>query len=306
MSPGTSRFGFTSLNQAGTSTARAQERAMHKSPPSFSAFAVLRRGFTLVELLVVIGIIALLISILLPSLQKSREQAVKVQCASNMRQWGQGLAMYVGANKGFYPHNGRAIPPQYPAYGHDLGWTNSITQQFFEDYLVKNKAVAERQTDNVLYCPTQDWHRMSQNDPTGTGGLVGYFVLFGRESAVSYPKNFDGSANPNAMVYNPSLFPDGREWVEKKKPGGKYKHAPILGDMLQYETGTKSWAGYSNHLRRDVPTGGNFLFEDGHVTWYPQATNPDRPNFWNIDLGATLGTWRCYYRIYDPNIPNNK
>jgi len=63
---------------------------------------------------------------------------------------------------------------------------------------------------------------MSQNDPTGTGGLVGYFVLFGRESAVSYPKNFDGSANPNAMVYNPSLFPDGREWVEKKKPGGNY------------------------------------------------------------------------------------
>jgi prepilin-type N-terminal cleavage/methylation domain-containing protein len=67
------------------------------------ALGTRRHAFTLVELLVVIGVIALLISILLPALQKSREQAVKVQCASNMRQWGQGLAMYCANNKGFYP-----------------------------------------------------------------------------------------------------------------------------------------------------------------------------------------------------------
>jgi prepilin-type N-terminal cleavage/methylation domain-containing protein len=281
-------------------TARTQERAMQNSHLP-NAVKARQRAFTLVELLVVIGIIALLISILLPALQKSREQAVKVQCASNMRQWGQALAMYVGNNKGFYPHNGRAFPPQYPAAGHDLGWSSSITQQFYEDYLVKDKAVADRQGDNVLYCPTQDWHRQVQNDPNGTGGLVGYFVLFGRESKLSKPPN-----TANSMVYNPPLFPDGREWVEKQKPGGRYKHSPILADMLQYESNGKSWAGYSNHLRQDKPTGGNFLFEDGHVTWYPQATNPDRPNFWNIDLGATLGSWRCYYRIFDPDIPGNK
>src|SRR5688572_29253010 len=70
-----------------------------------------RRGFSLVELLVVIGIIALVIGILLPALNKARESARRTACLSNVRQLAAAALIYLADNKDFLPEAASANTP---------------------------------------------------------------------------------------------------------------------------------------------------------------------------------------------------
>ena len=126
-------------------------------------------AFTLVELLVIIGIIAVLIAILLPSLNRARETANRVKCGSNLRQIGQAILLYCNGNKGepprtrFEPGPGKpftdAAPPfaQLGAgaanpFGGLKGFVgdNNITAALF--LLIRTQDI----TPDIFICPSSD------------------------------------------------------------------------------------------------------------------------------------------------------
>src|SRR4051812_10966752 len=75
-----------------------------------------KKAFTLVELLVVIGIIAVLIAILLPALTAAKAQANRLKCASNIRTLGQVAFQYAYDNKGWIPRNCDYNDPYSPSW----------------------------------------------------------------------------------------------------------------------------------------------------------------------------------------------
>ena len=107
-----------------------------------------RAAFTLVELLVVIGIIAVLISLLLPALNKARQSSQTTQCLSNLRQIGMSLTQYSDENRGY-------LVPANTAAGGDwvtiLVEMGDIPLQLNQQF---GTVTASKQSNNCLWCPS--------------------------------------------------------------------------------------------------------------------------------------------------------
>jgi prepilin-type N-terminal cleavage/methylation domain-containing protein len=103
-----------------------------------------RRGFTLVELLVVIGIIALLIAILMPALQRARDQAMRTQCMSNVRQLTIGWLQYASENHFKIMSSNTGDPDKYADW---IGAGNT------EAAITSGKLYPYIKTTKVYHCP---------------------------------------------------------------------------------------------------------------------------------------------------------
>src|ERR1043166_3877243 len=81
-----------------------------------------KKAFTLIELLVVVAIIAILAALLLPALQRAKEEGKRVLCLSHMHQIHVSLMLYSDDNSGFFPMMYWGAPNLWDGYGNTVSW----------------------------------------------------------------------------------------------------------------------------------------------------------------------------------------
>lgn len=143
-----------------------------------------KSGFTLVELLVVIGIIALLISILLPALNKAREAANTIKCSSNLRSIGQGIANYLANYNSAFPASNFYVGLTISGgpYGVQTPATPTSGYVHWSSYLYGSRTLDQ---GDQAYFNTQGWQMF----------MCPSLINGGVPPANTYSGNNDGLAN---------------------------------------------------------------------------------------------------------------
>jgi prepilin-type N-terminal cleavage/methylation domain-containing protein/prepilin-type processing-associated H-X9-DG protein len=156
------------------------------------------RGFTLVELLVVIGVIAVLIGILLPVLSVARQAAGQATCASNLRQWAIAVNLYAQANHGWLPRRGQGKEPTQKLEWYD-DWFNALPPLFDQpsyQTLVSTGRMPQVGSRSIWICPQLGGR------PNVYGNLFGYGMNMALSTRVApHPDKIDAVGPAATMVF---------------------------------------------------------------------------------------------------------
>ena len=249
------------------------------------------RGFTLVELLVVIGIIAVLISLLLPALTKAREAGNRAACLSNLRQIGQMFHIYANDNKDQVPLGVRGNVYQD---NYSVRYTGATQYFSFGPFYRANLLKQPK----VLYCPSAQGDTVHEFDvpnnrwnPDANGDLQNYT----RAGYGIRPMDWDQrpvlwrtSDTPIPAAHEPLVdaatgyVPDiGRPWRPWPKLA-KLKHRAVTADIF---------ASPHRVLWRHKK-GINVVYADGSARWFDTAEFAKLPTTWTLPPGA--GKWTNY------------
>lgn len=263
-----------------------------------------RDGFTLVELLTVVGIIAVLLALLLPALNRAREQARRTACACNVRQLCAIQIMYANDNHGYYLDVSNVDGTfNHSATTSTLSEDNSAYKLCPGAYQLLKSTY--QVTDDILFCPSNYEWRIPSNYPDAQGFyVIGYFFFAGQLPLCGTPAQVGGY---NYSV--PDEPPSTTQHVFARKIWQDCFYPYLVVDLTRSDTGGNLSGGSgSNHIHGGVVSNGympagtggtNAGFLDGHVEWRPQdlmgqqgpsnttLNVPFQPRFRNLynDLG---------------------
>jgi prepilin-type processing-associated H-X9-DG protein len=237
-------------------------------------------GFSVVELLVVIGVVAMLISILLPALVRARESAQMTQCMSNLRQWGVAARAYADANGGWLPREGDDGDKWFKPVGEwaDPGlWFNALPPVLNAPaYSALQEAGAAPlgvslpgEGDNSIFvCPAASRAVAQSGKDTVDAG--GYFLLWGNSGAGANPVQ-----RPTFICYviNSKLSDSDHPWVKLGSLEPASDVVLMAEKLMSPEEVDPAYSGAVGRLKaswervaaRHRGGAGNLLFADGHV-----------------------------------------